>query len=167
MQEKSRDMKFMNPLRRALIAGSCASALSAITLAWCGRRENRSAAAPLNAVSHWYWGDEALGRHRMDLRHTLLGYATHHGASLFWASLLCAFLHGRPRMQTRQRLLAASAGTSAIACFVDFRLTPHRFTPGYEHRVSRPSLALTYLAFAAGLALGTIATVVGRREKRS
>jgi len=158
-------MTVLTIFRRALVAGSCASALSALALAWYGRRENRSAAAPINAVSHWYWGDEALGRHRTDGRHTLLGYATHHGASLFWAGLLCAFLHGRPQKQTKGYLLAASVGTSAIACFVDFRLTPHRFTPGYEHRVSRPALAVTYLAFAVGLAIGTIATVVGRRVR--
>ena len=30
-------------------------------------------------------------------------------------------------------------------------------TPGFEHRLSKPSLVLTYALFAAGLALGGIA----------
>ena len=42
------------------MAGSCASVLSAAVLALAGQREAGSAAAPINAVSHWYWGDRAF-----------------------------------------------------------------------------------------------------------
>lgn len=46
-------------VQQSLVAGSLASLLSSAVLAWAGRREDRSAAAPLNALSRWYWGDEA------------------------------------------------------------------------------------------------------------
>ena len=143
---------------RAIVSGSCASALSAVALAIAGHKEAGSAAAPVNAVSHWYWGDEALHQRQTDVRHTVAGYLTHHGAAIFWAVLLAAFLQRNPAMNTPPRLALASAATSAIACFVDFRLTPQRLTPGYEHRLSRKALAVTYLVFAVGLALGALVT---------
>lgn len=147
---------FPHTALRALVAGSCASILSAAVLAAAGRREAGSAAAPLNAVSHWYWDREALHRQQADVKHTAVGYATHHLASLFWAALLSAFLRSQPGRATVPRTVAACFATSAIACVVDFRLTPKRFTPGYEHRLSRKSLAVTYLLFGVGLALGSL-----------
>ena len=38
--------------------------------------------------------------------------------------------------------LAGAAAAAALACFVDFRLTPRRLTPGFEQRLSTGSLAL-------------------------
>lgn len=67
-------------LARAVLAGGCASVLSAMALVAAGRRQAGSAAAPLNAVSHWWWDREALLRQEADVRHTVLGYATHHVA---------------------------------------------------------------------------------------
>lgn len=148
---------------RVLLAGTCASLFSAAALAEAGRREAGSAAAPVNAVSHWYWDREALYRQEVDLRHTVVGYATHHAASLFWAALLAAFLRSRPAMHTVPRTVAACFATSAVACVVDFKLTPQRLTPGYEHRLSRRSLAVTYLLFGVGLAIGSLLLGADRR----
>nr|WP_145548284.1 hypothetical protein [Variovorax boronicumulans] len=138
-----------------LVSGSLASLLSSAVLAWAGRRENASAVAPLNAVSHWYWGDEALHHDRADLAHTATGYATHHATSVFWAGLFALACRRQPGLREGQGALLGSAATSALACFVDFALTPRRFTPGFEHRLSRPALAGVYAAFALGLWLGT------------
>jgi hypothetical protein len=60
-------------------------------------------------------------------------------------------------LRTNSGVLLGAAATSAAACFVDFRLTPHRFTPGYEHRLSDSALAAVYAAFAVGLAAGAMA----------
>ena len=54
-------------------------------------------------------------------------------------------------------MLLGAAATSAAACLADFRLTPHRFTPGHEHRLSNTALAAVYAAFAVGLAAGAMA----------
>lgn len=142
-----------------LVAGSLASVLSTCVLAWAGRRENASASAPLNAVSHWYWGDEALRRDGPDARHTATGYATHHAASVFWGGLLALACRRRPALRHGSGALLGSAATGALACFVDFQLTPRRFTPGFEHRLPRPALAGAYTAFALGLWLGTWAVL--------
>jgi hypothetical protein len=148
-----------------VVAGSCASVLSAVVLALAGRHDVHSAVAPLNAVSHWWWDREALYRHRLDLRHTVLGYVTHHGAAIFWGTLLAVYLNRQPQWQRPAQIAAASAATSAIACFVDFRLTPRRLTPGYEHHLSNKSLAATYAVFAVGLALGSLAVWSHRRRR--
>jgi hypothetical protein len=142
------------PLVQGLLAGSLASLFSTAVLGLAGRRQAGSAAAPLNAVSHWYWGDEALGRNDTDMTHTALGYLTHHGASVFWASLYALAARKRPQLRTPAGVLGGAAVTGALACFVDFKMTPERLTPGFEHRLSTGALAAVYGAFVVGLAAG-------------
>lgn len=140
-----------------LVAGSCASVLSALALAWAGRRQVRSAAAPLNAVSQWRWGSKALRQHGASGRYTALGYVIHHGASVFWACLHAAARSRHPDAHRAHVAAVGAVATSAVACFVDFRCTPERFTPGFQHHLSRGALAGTYAAFGLGLALGAYA----------
>lgn len=140
--------------REALVAGSCASVLSAIGLVYAGQREVHSPTAPLNAVSHWRWGKPALRKRGFTSRHTLLGYCIHHAASVWWASLHAAAMLRRSDARRPAVLLAGAATTSAVACVVDFQCTPERLTPGFEHHLSRPALAGVYTLFAIGLAAG-------------
>ena len=88
------------------------------------------------------------------VKHTLSGYVIHHAMSVFWALFFERFRPGR-NLQPIDTLLSAAA-TSAAACFVDYRLTPKRLTPGFERRLSRKSLALVYAGFAIGLAVGAL-----------
>ena len=137
----------------AALAGTLASVLSAVVLGWTGHREKRSITAPVNAVSHWWWGKPALRVRGLSVRHTLLGYAIHHGAALGWAALHALAVRGRTKSATPAALVAGAAATSAVACLVDFKCTPERFTPGFEHHLSRSALVGVYAAFALGLAL--------------
>ena len=141
---------------QGLLAGSLASLISTAVLVLAGRRESGSAAAPLNAVSHWYWGDQALYLEKADLAHTAAGYLTHHVAATFWATLYAALASDRPALRTTPGAVLGAAATSATACLVDFKLTPHRFTPGYEHRLSREALLAVHAALAIGLAAGAL-----------
>lgn len=84
------------------------------------------------------------------------GYLIHHGSAMFWSVLferLCGRLLDRKEPAVT---LGVATAASAVACFVDYELTPRRFQPGYEARLSRPSLAAVYGAFGAGLALGAM-----------
>jgi len=144
-------------LTQGALAGSLASLFSTAVLAIAGRRQTGSAAAPLNAVSHWYWGDEALQKQDADWPHTAAGYLIHHGAATFWAVTYAALSSHRPALRTIPGVIAGAAATSAIACFADFRLAPHRFTPGYEHKISNGALLAVYAAFGVGLAGGALA----------
>lgn len=144
-------------LSQGLLAGSLASLISTAVLALAGQRGSGSAAAPLNAVSHWYWGDDALHLHKADLVHTAAGYATHPVAATVWATLYAALASSRPALRSTPGLALGAAATSAIAYLVDFRLTPHRFTPGYEQRLSTEALLAVHAALAIGLAASVLA----------
>jgi hypothetical protein len=120
----------------------------------CGGLETRRPLAPINAISHWYWGDRAALRNRFSLRHTVAGYITHHAASIFWATFFEKWFGERRREGIGARELADAALVSAMACFVDYQMTPRRLTPGFELRLSRASLFAVYAAFAVGLAVG-------------
>jgi len=154
---------WLNTYREALIAGSVASIVSTAALLAAGRRELQRPAAPVNAISHWLWGDEALRQDSPSLRHTATGYVIHHAASIFWALLHARAWGERARAKRPLPALAGATAAAGIAYFVDFRLTPQRLTPGFEHRLSRPALAGVYASFAIGLALGSLLAARGRR----
>lgn len=141
-------------LRDGMLSGALAAATTVGVLALCGRRERGSAAAPLNAVSHVYWGDRALRQDRATLRYTGAGLATHVAAALLWGVLYEKLL-GERRPRPLSRLVRDTAAASAAIATVDFGLVPERLTPGFEHRLSTPSLLGVYAALGLGLAAGT------------
>jgi len=144
-------------MQRGLVGGAASSIVSTVALGLLGRAEGASAYAPTNAVSHWIWGDEAAEHEGFSLKYTLTGYAIHHISATFWSVLFEKLAGERLDHKDLRVTLAASAATSAIACFTDYKLTPQRLNPGYEMRLSKKSLAGVYAAFAVGLALGAIA----------
>ena len=151
-------------MRTGLIAGAFASVASSVALAVCGRYEAGSSVAPTNAIIHWVWDREALFRKSPTLRHTVLGYAIHHASSTFWA-VLYAWLHANRRpAQSVPAALSGAGIAAATACAVDYMATPRRLTPGFEHHLSKASLAAVYASFAIGLALGC--AVANRAPRR-
>ena len=143
-------------MQRGLVGGAASSIVSTAALALLGRTEAGSAYAPTNAVSHWIWGDEAAGHDEFSLRYTITGYAIHHVSATFWAVLFEKLAGEKLDRKDLRVTLATSAAASALACFVDYKLTPDRLKPGYEKRLSKKSLAGVYAAFAVGMALGAI-----------
>jgi hypothetical protein len=147
--------------QRGAIGGATASLVSTAALAMMGQNEAGSPYAPTNAISHWLWGERATRRDKPSLRYTLPGYLIHHGSAMFWSVLFeraCGHLLDRKDTATT---LGVATAASAVACFVDYRLTPQRLRPGYERRLSRPALALVYGMFGLGLAAGAM---LSRRE---
>lgn len=142
-------------LREGIVSGSVASLLSAGYLAWAGRRRGETA-APVNAVSHWFFGDRALRQDDASLQYTLTGYLTHHAASVFWAVLHAKFWGARAAAKEPLPAVAGAVAASGVACFVDYQLTPKRLTPGFEHRLGKPELVNVYACFALGLAIGSL-----------
>lgn len=144
-------------LEQGVVAGSFASLASAAALTAAGGRENGHGAAPVNAISHWVWHPEALHQNEPSWRHTLTGYAIHHAASIFWATLHARAWGARPEARQPLPALAGAVAAAAIAYFVDYRMTPQRLTPGFEHRLSRKAMVAVYTCFALGLAAGSMA----------
>ncbi len=136
-------------LGRALVSGSCGCLASVAALALVARAEGKAAAQPLNATSHWLNGDRAASFRGVDAARTGTGLATHLTATVFWASLFEAW-EGPRRRPGR---LGRAAAVSAFAAAVDYTVTPHRFTPGWELVLSKGGMAVVYAAMAAGFAV--------------
>lgn len=142
--------------QRGLVSGATASLLSTAALAALGKAGASSSFGPTNAISHWIWGDKAARRDAPSLRYTLTGYLIHHASATFWAVLFERLMGERLDKKDPLATLGAATAASAVACFADYQLTPERLHPGYEKRLSRPSLALVYGAFGLGLAAGAL-----------
>lgn len=142
-------------LREGVVAGSLASVFSAAYLAWAGNRRDEPA-APLNAVSHWFFGNRALREDEPSLMYTATGYVTHHIASIFWATLHAKAWGARPEAKQPLPAVAGAVTAAAVASFVDYQLTPKRLTPGFEHRLGKPEMVNVYACFALGMAIGSL-----------
>jgi hypothetical protein len=151
-------------LREGAITGTVAGVSSAALVAAMGQRQSGSAVAPLNAVSHWLFGDESLHADELSLRHTLTGFVTNHLAAIFWAMLYSRAYGHRDEAKHLPQAVAGGIATSAVAYVVDYHVVPKRLTPGYEHRISSGALLATYGSLAAGLALGALLLGQQRRH---
>lgn len=140
----------------ALISAGLATVATTAVAAFLGKREADSMFAPINAVSHIAWGDEAAEADKPDVRHTGVGFLLHAGAMLTWSLVQEFFFSRMGRKRDIRQELAAGALTSGLAYVTDYKLVPKRLTPGFELRLSNKSLAVIYLALAAGLTAGLI-----------
>ena len=148
-------------MQTAIFSGAVASLTSTIALALTSKRENGTPYGATNAISHWIWGDKAARHNEASLSHTAVGYTIHHATSTFWATFYEKYFSQSEEKQVGPALLGG-ATIAAAACFVDYQLTPHRLQPGYEMRLSKPSLFLVYAAFGLGLAACDIAAAKRR-----
>lgn len=155
------DRIWKEALQEGAVTGSVAAVVSAAALAFAGRRDAGSAAAPINAEGHWLWGDDALRADAASAKYTLSGYATHHLSNIFWATLYARLRGPRSRPRSLPRALAGGVATSAAAALIDYTLVPKRFTPGFENPLSPSSMVMVFGAIAAGLAAGAL--LLGRR----
>lgn len=149
--------------KEAVVIGSLASLTSMAPLVVHSRRENGSDWATLNAPSHWLWGDPALHQDGLSMRYTATGTLIHHLSAGFWGVLHARFLAGNGQPKTLVDLARDAALTTAVAAVVDLALVPRRLTPGFQWRLTNPSVASVYVLFAIGLIAGSFLT--GQRNK--
>ena len=150
-------------LRDGAVSGSAASVLSTAVLAARGEKEEDTPYGPTNAVSHWFWGDRAARQDEPSARYTGLGYAIHHASATLWAVLYEKWFGEKAERGEIVPAVAGAAAVAGLACFVDYQLTPQRLQPGFEKRLSTPSLFLVYASFGAALALRGLAASRKRR----
>jgi hypothetical protein len=142
--------------REGVVAGTLASVLSTAVLGLLGRRQIGGAAAPLNAVSHWLWGADALREDRATWKYTLPGALTQHAASVLWATLYSLVYGHRREAKELSQAIAGGVATSATAYVIDYTITPKRLTPGYEHRLDGAGMLAVYAALAVGFTAGAL-----------
>lgn len=144
----------MNALSRVLVSGLTAGTLSMWTLAQRGRADGHSAVTPLNAPSHWLFGEQALEQTEPSWRYTGTGALIHESSAVMWAALFERLLARQTAAPSLGTIAVGAAVVTGVAAIVDLKLVPERLTPGFEHHLSGRSLVLVYASVAAGLALG-------------
>ncbi len=149
-------IEWKRTLREGLLSGTLAGLFSAAVLLVTGKRETGSAVAPVNAESHWLWGDESLREDRPTLRHTLTGIVTHQLSTVFWATLYALVRGRRNAVRSVPQALLGGIATSAAAAAIDYTLVPRRLSPGFENRLSKGSMVGVFAAIAGGIALGAL-----------
>ncbi len=132
---------------RALSTG----VLTTVAVALCGQIENGNAVAPINAISHIVWDDDALDKDDLSLKYSgvasLINLSAHGG----WA-LIYEFFFGELRDEGKKaRPMTGALAVSLLAYLIDYHIVPPRLTPGMEHRLSRRALWPIYAALALGL----------------
>jgi hypothetical protein len=101
-------------------------------------------------------GEQAAYERRPGPGQLALGYAIHHATATFWAAIHERMFGSSQQPRPVGRRLAEGAVTAALACLIDYTVTPHRLRPGFEKHLHKPSLFAVYLAFGVGLALPTL-----------
>lgn len=134
-------------------AGAAAAAATTATVLYLGHRRDQSAWAPLNAVSHIAFGDEAARHTELSARYTGTGAALNTAAMIAWAAIYAGAMRSLPR-STWPAAVAMGAAVSAAAYVTDYHVVPRRLTPGFEKRLDGRSLLVIYSTLAAGLAAG-------------
>ena len=139
-------------LARVVATGLLASLSSALAAAAFGHANRRHGARPINAIAHIYDGGPPPSRDGLRSRNTMVGMAMHTVASVWWALVFEAFF-GAAARRHGAAALAGGAGTTALACLVDYRVVSSRLRPGYERHLSRSQMFFVYSALAAGFVL--------------
>lgn len=150
-------------IRDGAVSGSVASVLSTAVLSARGQEEDGTPFAPTNAISHWFWGERAAWQNGPSARYTALGYAIHHASSTLWAVLYEKWFGEKAERGELLPAVVGGATVAGLACFVDYKMTPQRLQPGFEKRLSTPSLFMVYASFGAALVLRGLAASRQRR----
>lgn len=156
----------MRTMMRVLVSGSLASVAAALTLAAASKLEGQTVAQPLNATSHWLHGESAAGYPGADWRHTGVGYATHHLATLLWAGVFEVLRQYSSRSGPAV-IVRDAAITSTTAAIVDYVITPRRLSPGWELTLRKRSMALAYAAMAAAFVATECLFPARKRERKT
>jgi hypothetical protein len=136
-------------------AGAVATAATTATILCLGHQRDESMWAPLNAVSHIAFGDEAASHTEPSPKFTGTGTALNAAAMVSWAAAYAGLMRIMPGRDLRSAL-AGGAAIAAAAYVTDYHVVPRRLTPGFEKRLSGRSMFWIYSALAAGLAAGWV-----------
>lgn len=141
-------------IRDVSSASAAATATTTAATLLLGATRDTSPWAPLNAVSHILWGDEAALHTEPSATYTATGAALNGGAMVMWAAAHESLRRLLPPGPAAS--VVAGASIAAAAYVIDYHVVPRRLTPGFEKRLSGRSMFWIYAALAAGLAASSI-----------
>lgn len=148
---------------RTLQTAGPATAATTAAVAACGALDDGNSVAPINAVSHIAWGDEAAEHEDASLKYTATGATLNAAAVASWAAVYELAFGGSARKGNVKAAVVGGIATAAMAYVVDYYVVPKRLTPGFEKRLSSPSMFVTYAALAASLPLASI--IAGKNKE--
>lgn len=143
-------------LTRTLQTAGPATAATTAAVAACGSAEEGNGVAPVNAVSHIVWGDEAAEQDDASLKYTAPGAVLNAAAVASWAGVYELGFGQRARRGDVKAALVGGVATAALAYVTDYYIVPRRLTPGFEKRLSSPSMFAVYATLAASLPLASL-----------
>ena len=149
---------------RTLQTAGPATAATSAAVAACGAFDSGNAVAPINAVSHIAWGDEAAEQEDASLKYTASGATLNALAIASWAAIYELGFGRRARQGNVKVAIIGGVATAALAYVTDYHVVPKRLTPGFEKRLSSPSMFAVYVALAASLPLASLA--VGQSSRK-
>jgi hypothetical protein len=151
-------------LGQTLQTGMLASTATTAVVAACGRWETGNPLAPLNAISHIVWGDQAAAQEALSLQYTGMGIVLNTAAVTSWAALQEGMFGTAAEEGNLPAVLLGGVAVATIAYITDYYLVPERLTPGFEKRLSGRSLLAIYGVLALSLGLGSLLRVTSSRR---
>jgi hypothetical protein len=143
-------------ISRCLETAAPASAATTAAVALCGQWEEGNSVAPLNAVSHILWGDSAAWHEEASLKHTASGIALNTMAVASWAAVYELMFGNAARRGNTTAAVLGGISVAGLAYVTDYYLVPRRLTPGFEKRLSAPSMLVVYATLALTLPLASL-----------
>lgn len=131
-------------------AGAAIGSVAAILV--LAKAEGKPVLSPVNASSHWLWGENAGKHSGASFTYTGIGGVTNICAGLMWGSLLGA--HLQRERPSKLEIAKAGATTGAVAGLLDYGLLPRRLSPGWELVLSGRAVVLAMAGMAAGAVIG-------------
>lgn len=117
--------------------------------------------APVQAISHIAFGEQAYLTNRLNLTFASVGFLLNAFAMVGWSVVAELILRGlKVTPSSVLGTFAIGFCISALAYWVDFKVVPKRFTPGFEHVLSRRALYLVYWILAISIGMGSLGRVV-------
>jgi len=139
---------------KTLCTGATAGIATTLAVAASGERDQGEAIAPINAISHIVWGDEAATHDEISFKYTATGLALNAAAVMSWAAMH-EFFFGKVSRESLACAFAGGAVISSVAYVTDYHVVPPRLMPGFEKRVAPRSMLPIYASLAIGLGLGS------------
>ena len=146
----------MRFLEKAAITSAVATSATTLAVAGFGLAEQGNAVAPLNAVSHIPFGDEAAAQDDVSLKYTATGLGLNALAIGSWGAVHELMFGSAADKGDVATALIGGVVVSTLAYVVDYHVVPERVTPGFEKRLSGKALLGVYAALALGLGVGSL-----------
>ncbi len=146
----------MQVLADGLKSGTVAAISSAALMAVRGQIENGNAIAPINAISHIAWDDEAFEAKSLDLKHSVVGLAINDSAMISWGVIFEAMRAFTKSRESVAKTVGCASVLAILAWVIDYKIVPPRLTPGVEAHLSKRSIWMLYISLASALSASAL-----------